>query len=301
VKSFGLEEKAKQGKLEMAIMIDGAKFDAKINHVTSGFKLTDKDSRCPITGMLIYSELKNMQSDSWSFLGRILFEDDNSNTYEQSFCDQFGFVRLLRTEGIPELGWLPCKIADPIDIKAHQIVLGCGGGAKRHRLFCRCCSKRSIEIDEENVCPCGLFLLSGHQSLHTRVADDHYYTSCQYEKKSVIDRCPTMIGALETELTGLASDFCYLVVESDGGSCGDGWGCDKFGKQHCEDVIFLDDDEQSAVSAVTAVTDAGFGCESTPACCNSLLERMPRKVMSLSKAYRADCILVHHTLFVTDE
>jgi hypothetical protein len=69
VKSFGLEGKARQDELEMAITIDGAKLDAKINHVTWGFKLTDKDSRCPITGMLIYSELKNMQSDSWSFPG----------------------------------------------------------------------------------------------------------------------------------------------------------------------------------------------------------------------------------------
>jgi hypothetical protein len=34
VKSFGLEGKSKQGELEMEIMIDGAKMDAKINHVT---------------------------------------------------------------------------------------------------------------------------------------------------------------------------------------------------------------------------------------------------------------------------
>jgi hypothetical protein len=80
VKSFGLEGKAKQGELEMAITIDGTKLDAKINHVTWGFKLTYRDSLCPITGMLIYSELKNMQSDSWSFPGTTLFEDDNSKT-----------------------------------------------------------------------------------------------------------------------------------------------------------------------------------------------------------------------------
>jgi hypothetical protein len=40
--SFGLEGKVKQGELEMAITIDGAKLDAKINHVVWGFKLTDK-------------------------------------------------------------------------------------------------------------------------------------------------------------------------------------------------------------------------------------------------------------------
>jgi hypothetical protein len=123
VKSFGLEGKAKQDELEMAITIDCVKLDAKINHVTWGFKLTDKDSRCPITVMLIYSELKNMQSDSWRFPGTTFFEDDNSKTYEQSFCDKSGFVRLLKTEGIPELGWIPCKVADPSDMNAHQIVV----------------------------------------------------------------------------------------------------------------------------------------------------------------------------------
>jgi hypothetical protein len=109
VKRFGLEGKVKQSELEMAITIDGAKLDSKINHLPWGFKLTDKDSSCPITGILKYSEIKNMQSDSSSFPGTILFEDKNSKHYEQSFCDQFGLLRLLRTAGIPELGWLPCN------------------------------------------------------------------------------------------------------------------------------------------------------------------------------------------------
>jgi hypothetical protein len=295
VKSFGLEGKVKQGELEMPITIDGTKLYAKRNHVTWGFKLTDKDSRCPITGMLIYSELKNMQSDSWRFPGTKLFEDDNSKTYEQSFCDHF-FVRLLRTEGIPELGWLPCNVSDPSDMKDHHIVLGCGGAVKRHRLFCHCCLKRSIDIDEENVCPCGMCILSGHQCLHARVVDYHYYTSFQYEKQSVIDRCPTMIKTLEAELPGLASDFCYLVVDSDSGLCVDGWGCDEFDNQPCKYVGLLDDDELSSVSAVTY---AGFGCEATPSCCDSMLEYTPLKLMPLCKAYRADCI--HDKLFLTDK
>jgi hypothetical protein len=61
-------------------------------------------------------------------------------------------------------------------------------------------------------------------------------------------------------------------------------------------VGLLDDDERLAMSAVT---DAGFGCEATPACCDSLLERMPIKLIPLRKAYHADCI--HHKLFVTDK
>jgi hypothetical protein len=61
-------------------------------------------------------------------------------------------------------------------------------------------------------------------------------------------------------------------------------------------VGFLDDDELSAVSAVTY---AGFGCEATQACCDSLLKGMPLKLMPLRKAYHADCI--HHKLFVTNK
>jgi hypothetical protein len=119
------------------------------------------------------------------------------------------------TEGIPELRWLPCKVGEPSDMKAHHIVLGCGGAANKHCLFCHCCSKHSIEIDEDNVCPCGMCLLSGHQCIHAGEVDGHYYTSCQYEKQSVIERCPNMITTLEAKLPGLASDLCYLVVDSD--------------------------------------------------------------------------------------
>jgi hypothetical protein len=121
IRSFGLEEQAKRGELEMEFTIDGAKLDAKINHVMWGFKLTYINSRCPIRGKLIYSELKKMQSDEWAFPGKSVFEDDKKETYETIFCDQFDFVREVRNYGIPELGWLPCTIAEPQDMKAHQI------------------------------------------------------------------------------------------------------------------------------------------------------------------------------------
>jgi hypothetical protein len=39
VQIFELEGKAKQGELEIAITIYGAKLDSKINHVTWGFKI----------------------------------------------------------------------------------------------------------------------------------------------------------------------------------------------------------------------------------------------------------------------
>jgi hypothetical protein len=105
-----------------------------------------------------------------------------------------------------------------------------------------------------------------------------------------------MITTLEAELPGLASELCYLAVVSDGRSCSDGWGCAEFDNQPCEDAGLLDDVELSVVSAVTYT---GFGCEATPACCDSMLERMSLKLMPLRKAYRVDCI--HHKLFVTDK
>jgi hypothetical protein len=105
-----------------------------------------------------------------------------------------------------------------------------------------------------------------------------------------------MIRTLDAELPGLASDFCYLAVDSDIRSCGDGWGCDEFDNRPCKDVGFLDDDE---LSAVLAVTDAGLSCEANPACCDSLVERMPLNIMPLRKAYRAD--YTHHKLSVTDK
>jgi hypothetical protein len=190
VKSFGLEEKAKRGELEMAITIAGAKLDAKINHISWGFKLTDVDSRCPVTNKLIYSKFKTMQSDSWSFPGKKIFEEDNKETYELSFPGKH-IVREVRNNGIPELGWLPCAIAEPQDMKAHQITLGRGGAAKRCHQFCRCCVKRYVEIDAENVCPCIRCLVNDRQCLHSAVIDDHYYMACQLENQSIIDKCPT--------------------------------------------------------------------------------------------------------------
>jgi hypothetical protein len=59
IKSYGLEEKSKNGEVEIAITIDGAKLDSKVAHVAHvafGFKLTDKDSVCPIAEQNIFYE-----------------------------------------------------------------------------------------------------------------------------------------------------------------------------------------------------------------------------------------------------
>jgi hypothetical protein len=54
IKSYGLEDKAKNSEVDIGRTIDGAKLDSKVAHVSFGFKLTDKDSVCPIAEKNIF-------------------------------------------------------------------------------------------------------------------------------------------------------------------------------------------------------------------------------------------------------
>jgi hypothetical protein len=142
IKSYGLEEKSKNGEVEIAITIDGAKLDSKVAHVSFGFKLTDKDYVCPIAEKNIFYELKNLQSDKWCYPVKTIFEKDNQETYEEHFENEFSFVRRVRAIGIPALGWKPFKIGEPQDTKDHQITLFRGGAAKLKTRFCHRGRKR---------------------------------------------------------------------------------------------------------------------------------------------------------------
>jgi hypothetical protein len=101
VKKYVLEKKAKIGKVEIVIKIDGGKLDSKVAHVSCGFKLTDKASLCPIENKDIYYQLRTLQSDTWCFLVKTIFEKDNQETYEIFFNTEFAFVRRIRAVGIP--------------------------------------------------------------------------------------------------------------------------------------------------------------------------------------------------------
>jgi hypothetical protein len=50
IEKFGLIEKSKSGTVEVALTIDGAKFEGKLCHVMIGFKLIDIDAIDPNTG-----------------------------------------------------------------------------------------------------------------------------------------------------------------------------------------------------------------------------------------------------------
>jgi hypothetical protein len=156
IKSYGLEDKAKNGKVEIAIKIDGAKLDSKVAHVSFGFKLTDNDSVCPIAEQHIFYELKNLHSYKWCYPVKTIFEKYNQETYEEHFDNEFYFVRRVLALGIPALGWKPFKIGEPQYMNAHQITLFRGGAAKRKTRFCHCCSKRSLKIEAENVITCDI-------------------------------------------------------------------------------------------------------------------------------------------------
>jgi hypothetical protein len=119
---------AKIRSVEICLTIDGAPLDGHTGRVTIGFKICDKEAKCPISGKYIYSELKNMQSSKWAYLITMLLAKDNKGTYERYIRPISEFTEKMRTEGLGE--WLPCSIAEPQDMKSLQLYLTRGGAAK---------------------------------------------------------------------------------------------------------------------------------------------------------------------------
>jgi hypothetical protein len=58
-----------------------------------------------------------------------------------------------------------------------------------------CCSKRSVEIEAENVIPCDICYEKGVSCLHAKVIDDKYYTACKYEKDWIMEKYPLLVEA----------------------------------------------------------------------------------------------------------
>jgi hypothetical protein len=130
VHHFGLSEDAKVHQVEIALTVDGAPLEDKTGHVTSGFKICDNAARCPIMKLLIFNEEKegpNIQSGNFCFPVAMLLAKDNKETYYKYLRDIFNYVQVLRSEGIPELGWLPFDIREPQDMKSFQLCLSRGG------------------------------------------------------------------------------------------------------------------------------------------------------------------------------
>jgi hypothetical protein len=66
----------------------------------------------------------------------------------------FEDIHILRTEGVPELGWLPFDIPERQDMKSFQLCLGRGGACKGTNYFCHMCQLRSdiVQLPNQVVC-----------------------------------------------------------------------------------------------------------------------------------------------------
>jgi hypothetical protein len=147
VHHFVLSEEVNVRQVEIALTVDGAPLDDKIEHVTIGFKICDKATRCPIMNVLIFDEEKegpNLHSGKFCFPVAMPLTKDNKETYNKYLHEIFNDVQVLRSEGIPELDWLPFEIPEPQDMKYFQLCLGRGGACKGTNYFCQFVSCTAI-------------------------------------------------------------------------------------------------------------------------------------------------------------
>jgi hypothetical protein len=79
---------------------------------------------------------------------------DNKETYNKYLREILNDVQVLRSEGIPELGWLPFDIPEPQDMKSFQLCLGRGGACKGTNEFCHSCQLHSESVQLPNQIAC---------------------------------------------------------------------------------------------------------------------------------------------------
>jgi hypothetical protein len=130
IKMCGLSEKSQSTNVEIAITIDGAKFEGKWCHIKIGFKIVDVNVVDPNTGEKLF---RNMQSDQWCIPIMYLIAKYSNSTYHKYFGDILDFKNRMRTEGLTlEYGthWNTFIIPKPHEMKSHQLCIGCGGASK---------------------------------------------------------------------------------------------------------------------------------------------------------------------------
>jgi len=77
--AYGLSDLAKTRSIEIAVTLDGAKLDNKVSHVTAGFKLVDRDTKDPFTGLPILTGISSkVQSRSLCFILKSVIAKDLS-------------------------------------------------------------------------------------------------------------------------------------------------------------------------------------------------------------------------------
>jgi hypothetical protein len=151
INHFGLSDATKGRRVDICPTVDGAPVDGHTGHGTIGFKICDKEAKCPISGKYIYSELKSMQSSKWAYPITMLLVKDNKDNYERCVRPIFDFTEKMRTQELGE--WLPFSIAEPQDMKSLQLCLARGGTAKGKSYFCHLCQIHSDDITvQQQVC-----------------------------------------------------------------------------------------------------------------------------------------------------
>jgi hypothetical protein len=113
--------------------VDGAPLDDKTGHVTIGFNICNKSVIDPLMERIIFNEHDygpNLQSGKKCIPIVVIFARDDKKTYNDYLRSIFEHVHVLRTEGVPELGWLSFEFPEPQDMKSIQLCLNRGGVCK---------------------------------------------------------------------------------------------------------------------------------------------------------------------------
>jgi hypothetical protein len=75
--------------------------------------------------------------------------------------------------------------------------------------------------------------------------------ACQFEKRSIIHLCPTLMRILEAELPGVSNDFRFLAVNNDGETCCDVCYTSDMDRDNSNQPVAIDFDDSSVVSYFT--------------------------------------------------
>jgi hypothetical protein len=84
----------------------------------------------------------------------MVLSKDNRKTYNDCLRSIFEDFHLLRTEGVPELGWMPFEVPDPQDMKSFQLCLNRVGACKGTNYLCDMCQLHSDNVQRPEQLPC---------------------------------------------------------------------------------------------------------------------------------------------------
>jgi hypothetical protein len=83
-----------------------------------------------------------------------IISNDNKVTHYKFLTHIFEFRQVLRTIGIPELGYRKFCVADPQHMKSSQLCMSRGGSARQITHFCHLCQTHSDDIAHPNQLDC---------------------------------------------------------------------------------------------------------------------------------------------------